>query len=384
MKTQTPPLWLLGALLMFPQIAETIYSPALPDLAEAFGVSFDTASLTLSVYFSAFAIGVVVWGRLADTLGRRAAMLLGLATYALGSLLAMAANDFNVVLIARMISAFGAATGSVVGQTMLRDSYEGTELGRIFSIMGMATAISPVVGLLLGSMVTTYSGYFGVFTTLMILAVALLVSSTFTLRETKPVHTQRVLLATVCREMLRNGSVWKNAILVAAFNLMLFGYYSIAPFTFKQLGFSSIEFGYTGVALALGSFVGSMVNKFLLKRGFEADALVSGSSVLAVLCSAGVGALQGNCLLVLPMVGIVVAYGIAIPNILGQALVKFRHYAGSAGALFGLMYYLMLGISLGIAGVFQNLGGTLFTASLITLVFVLPTTKKRLASATNS
>ncbi|CZF86722.1 multidrug effflux MFS transporter [Grimontia marina] len=384
MKTQTPPLWLLGALLMFPQIAETIYSPALPDLAEAFGVSFDTASLTLSVYFSAFAIGVVVWGRLADTLGRRAAMLIGLATYALGSLLAMAANDFNVVLIARMISAFGAATGSVVGQTMLRDSYEGTELGRIFSIMGMATAISPVVGLLLGSMVTTYSGYFGVFTTLLGLAVVLLVGSTFALTETKPTQTQSIPLASVCRVMLRDGSIWKNAILVAAFNLMLFGYYAIAPFTFKQLGFSSIEFGYTGVALALGSFAGSMINKSLLKRGFEANTLVSGSSALAVLCSAGVGALQGSYLLVLPMMGVVVAYGIAIPNILGQALVNYRQYAGSAGALFGLMYYLMLGISLGIAGIFQNLGGTLFTASLITLVFVLLTTKKRLASATNS
>ncbi|EOD78889.1 Multidrug resistance protein D [Grimontia indica] len=384
MKTQTPSLWLLGALLMFPQIAETIYSPALPNLAEAFGVSFDTASLTLSVYFSAFAVGVVVWGRLADTLGRRTAMLIGLTTYALGSVLAMLAADFHVVLLARVISAFGAATGSVVGQTMLRDSYEGAELGRVFSIMGMATAVSPVIGLILGSVVTTYSGYLGVFTTLLGLAVVLLVGSTFSLTETKPVHTRRVSLASVCRAMLRDGSIWKNAVLVAAFNLMLFGYYAIAPFTFKQLGLSSIEFGYTGIVLALGSFAGSMINKSLLKRGFETNTLVSGSSALAVLCSAGVGALQESYLLVLPMMGIVVAYGIAIPNILGQALVNYRQYAGSAGALFGLMYYLMLGISLGIAGIFQSLGGTLFTASLITLLFVVPTTKKRLASETNS
>ncbi|WP_281545830.1 multidrug effflux MFS transporter [Grimontia sp. SpTr1] len=384
MKTQTPSLWLLGALLMFPQIAETIYSPALPNLAEDFGVSFDTASLTLSVYFSAFAVGVVVWGRLADTLGRRTAMLIGLATYAMGSVLAMLAADFHVVLLARVISAFGAATGSVVGQTMLRDSYEGAELGRVFSIMGMATAVSPVIGLILGSVVTTYSGYLGVFTTLLGLAVVLLVGSTFSLTETKPVHTRRVSLASVCRAMLRDGSIWKNAVLVAAFNLMLFGYYAIAPFTFKQLGLSSIEFGYTGIVLALGSFAGSMINKSLLKRGFETNTLVSGSSALAVLCSAGVGSLQGSYLLVLPMMGIVVAYGIAIPNILGQALVNYRQYAGSAGALFGLMYYLMLGVSLGIAGIFQSLGGTLFTASLVTLLFVLPTTKKHQTSATNT
>lgn len=39
------------ALLMFPQIAETIYSPALVDIGEAFGVGPAAAASTLSVYF---------------------------------------------------------------------------------------------------------------------------------------------------------------------------------------------------------------------------------------------------------------------------------------------------------------------------------------------
>jgi MFS family permease len=70
------------ALLMFPQIAQTLYSPALADIGQAFAVRPQEAAQTLSVFFLAFAFGVVVWGRLCDRIGRRPSMLAGLALYA--------------------------------------------------------------------------------------------------------------------------------------------------------------------------------------------------------------------------------------------------------------------------------------------------------------
>lgn len=53
---------LVTALLMFPQIAETIYSPALTDISARFSVSAPQAAQTLSVYFIGFAVGVLLWG----------------------------------------------------------------------------------------------------------------------------------------------------------------------------------------------------------------------------------------------------------------------------------------------------------------------------------
>nr|WP_217450977.1 MFS transporter [Candidatus Hamiltonella defensa] len=64
-----PPLWLLILLIMFPQLVQTIYSPALPDIASSFRVSSEQAAQTLSVYFVSFAIGVVLWGWLSDRIG---------------------------------------------------------------------------------------------------------------------------------------------------------------------------------------------------------------------------------------------------------------------------------------------------------------------------
>ncbi|MDD1780171.1 Bcr/CflA family efflux MFS transporter [Enterovibrio sp. ZSDZ35] len=375
MKKQTPSLWLLSALMMFPQVAETIYIPALPNLANAFGVSSDTASLTLSVYFSSFAIGVFIWGRLCDVIGRRKAMLVGLLTYSVGCALAIVAKDFSIILLARVIAAIGAAVGSVIGQTILRDAFEGHALAKVFSIMGMAVAISPVVGLLVGGVLTTHWGYLGVFLALMISAGILLGSTFMRLPETKPASTQHVPLFQLAIRMTKDIGVWRNAILIAMFNLLLFGFYAIAPFSFERMGYSSIEFSYSGFALAAGSFAGGLLNKLLLQRHQNLNRLVTVACAVMLIGSIGVWILSDSIWLLAPMMLVVMANGIAIPNVLGRALANYRDVAGSAGALLGLMYYLMLGAALGIAGEFQHLGGTLIGASLVAMVCSLHTTK---------
>ena len=93
-----PPLPLVILLLSFPQIVETIYSPALPLIAAAYQAAPEDAAQTLSLWFVAFAFGVVAWGRLCDLWGRRPALLAGLALYALGAGWAMAAGDFTQLL----------------------------------------------------------------------------------------------------------------------------------------------------------------------------------------------------------------------------------------------------------------------------------------------
>ncbi|MCE9853625.1 MFS transporter, partial [Shewanella chilikensis] len=100
MKTK-PSLCLMLALLMFPQIVETIYSPALGAISQTFAVSYPQAAQTLSVYFLAFALGVAVWGIMADTCGRRPAMLLGLFIYGVAAWVAMSTTSFAVLMAAR-------------------------------------------------------------------------------------------------------------------------------------------------------------------------------------------------------------------------------------------------------------------------------------------
>ncbi|ATY79407.1 MFS transporter [Aeromonas veronii] len=368
MNNKLPPLWLVVGLMMLPQIVETIYSPVLTHIASQFRVSEGQASQTLSVYFLAFAVGVVCWGRLCDLIGRRPAMLAGLLTYGVGTLLALLANQFETLLLARVISAFGAAVGSVVTQTMLRDSYQGSDLAQVFSVMGIALSLSPVLGLLSGGQLASRFGYLGVFSGLLVLAVGLLLVTCWQLPETRPATSQRVALWPLACRMMKDGGLWRSAMLVALFNTMLFGYYSLAPFLFAGLGLSTGEFGYSGILLALATLLGSLLNKHLLGRGWLSSSLVRLACALALVAGLLVWATQASLWFLLPMMGVVIAFGLAIPNVLSQVLLAYREVAGSAGALFGLGYYLLLSLGLAVAAGLQDLGLLLSGCGLLALI----------------
>lgn len=355
------------ALLMFPQLAPTLYSPALGDISRAFDVAPERAGQTLSVYFLAFALGVVVWGRLSDRLGRRPVMLMGLAIYVGASALALTVTTFDALLLAQACAAFGAAVGSVVTQTVLRDRFHGADLAQVFSVMGIALAASPAIGLFSGASLVEFFGYRGVLCTLLLLAAVLWGWCWWALPETRPASLPTAALGQTLGLMLKDAGVWRSVGLVAAFNIALFSYYSVGPFVFAQQGRSTAEFGYSGVLLALGSGLGAWLNKALLKRGLSGERLVVVAAAVAVVGSLLVLALQHSWLLVWPMLLVVLAFGMAIPNVLGAALVDYRDRLGTAAALFGLLYYLVIGGGLALVTWSQDLGWSLLVCGLAAL-----------------
>lgn len=356
MEKPTPPLGLLISLLMFPQIVETIYSPTLPEISRVFAVSAASSGLTLSVYFIAFAVGVVIWGRLCDVIGRRYAMLAGLLCYAIGAGIAVAAVDFTQFMVARALAAFGAAVGSIVTQTILRDCYSKERLGKVFAIMGMAISISPVVGFLAGGWLTSWHGYQGVLWLLCILALLLLGWSALVLPETRPEQTTTHLFSNKTVQLVTDGRLWCHAFLVAAFNVMLFSYYSLAPFIFETLGYNSQAFGYSGLLLGLASFLGAMINKKLLASEMPVERVIWGGIVSAGVGAVGLLVSQHNIVFLIPVICVVIGFGLVIPNVLSIALKDYRTIAGTAGAWFGLVYYFLIGLGLWLASQWQNFG----------------------------
>ncbi|WP_426504795.1 MFS transporter [Serratia proteamaculans] len=362
------PLPLMVATIMAPQVLETLYSPALTAIRSDFNVSAAQASQTLSVYFFAFALGVAFWGVMCDRLGRRIAMLAGLAVYLIGAVMALLSQHFTLLLIARATIAFGAAVGSIVTQTMLRDVYQGHALGKVFSTLGIALSLSPVLGMLTGGVLVAWGGSMAIFAAQWLLALVLLIWCWRVLPETQPVTLALAATATGSGwDILRDRQIWYSALLVAGFNTMVFSYFSLAPFIFEQLGLSSRQFGYSGIVLALGSLLGALLNRYLLTRGVSAKTQILLGSLLALGAALALSYWQHSLMMLLPCMLITLAFGLAIPNVLSQALNRYRQRLGTAGAVFGLLYYLLIGTGLSLAAIGQSLTATLLLCSLLCL-----------------
>uniref|UniRef100_UPI0039F05EB2 MFS transporter n=1 Tax=Bordetella sputigena TaxID=1416810 RepID=UPI0039F05EB2 len=358
-------------LLMFPQFAQTLYSPAIADFTRAFSVAPEIASQALTVFFLFFALGVAGWGWACDRMGRRPAMLCGLALYAAACVMATLVASFSGLLVAQALAASGAAVGSVVTQTLLRDRYSGAELARIFSTVGMALAVSPAIGLYVGTWIVRQFGYKGTTLSLLALSMALLAWTAVSLPETRsrsafPARSRPARTSTqasgsrgpLCLAMALDAAIWRSATLVAAFNVALYSYYALGPFIFERQHMSTSLYGYSGIALAMGSCMGAWLNKRLLTIGVPGASLTARAALLTL--GAGLSLLftQDTPWFLASMLVVVMAFGMAIPNVLGQALDAYRGRLGAAGAWFGLAYYLMIGAGMLLVGWTQTLAGT--------------------------
>ncbi|MBB6155220.1 hypothetical protein HDC30_002443 [Pseudomonas sp. JAI115] len=171
--------------------------------------------------------------------------------------------------------------------------------------------------------------------------------------------------------MLQDPRIWRSALWIALFNIALFSYYSLAPFMFKRIGLSQASFGYSGVLLALGSALGTWLNQRLLRLGLSTLQLIRLASVTGLLGGIGVWMSATTAMFVLPMLLVVLAFGMAIPNVLGSALSDYTDRLGTAGALLGLLYYLLIGSGLLLAGWMQALGQTLMLCFTLALLLTL-------------
>lgn len=375
-ETRVPSLLLLIVLVGFPQISETIFTPSLPDIAHDFQASMATVQLTLSIYFLAFALGVFFWGWLSDFIGRRKAMLYGLVFYGVGSFLCFRSGSVEVLLFARFIQAFGASTGSVVTQTILRESYSGNQRHALFAQISAALAFTPAIGPLIGGLVDQYLGFRAVFFVLVLMSVLVFCYAFLRLPETFEVSKQvPVKLVPIIRRLLRSPKVLTYGFLIGAINGVLFSYYAEAPFIFiEQFHLSTARYGFLGIGVAGASILGSLLSKRLLSVYQPEKIILLGIKTMIfgtffLLITSMANNLPESVQFWLMLIGIFILLtgtGMALPNCLSLALVDFQDVIGSAGAIFSLGYYLL--VSLFTFGMSKLHNGTLLAMPLYFLI----------------
>ncbi|MGG2039938.1 MFS transporter [Pseudomonas paraeruginosa] len=343
-----PPLPLVIVLLALPQAAETILSPALPALARHWQLDGATSQWTMALFFVGFAPGIWLWGWLADHLGRRPALLGGLGLATLATLGAWASADYASLLACRALQGLGLATCSVTVQTSLRDVLHGPALMSYFVTLGAVLAWSPAVGPVSGQWLADLGGHPAVFAALAALLATLLALVALRWPETHAPAAAGPGTLAVCRQALADRLLQKRALLVAVLNVLVFSFYAAGPFMVGNLPW--LGFGWVGLAIALAGSLGALLNR-RLPPGWP-----SGRRVRLGLALAAGGAAAQTLLALAryahglawaaPALPIFIGFGLAIPNLLGPALHAYADCRGRAGALFGLAYYLLIGLGL--------------------------------------
>jgi EmrB/QacA subfamily drug resistance transporter len=135
----------------------TIVSIALPSAQAALGASDADRQWVVTAYTLAFGGLLLLGGRVADTLGRKRAFVIGLAGFALASVIGGAAPNFGVLVAARAMQGAFAALLAPTALSLLAISFtQPRERATAFAVYGSIAGSGAAIGMLLGGALTQY------------------------------------------------------------------------------------------------------------------------------------------------------------------------------------------------------------------------------------
>jgi len=150
--------------------------PAFGHIQHDFGLATaNEVQLILSVYMAGFAVMQLFYGPASDVIGRRPTLMIGLVIFSIGSVIALFAPTFEVMLLGRLVQGMGAAATRILSVAIVRDRYEGREMARVMSFTMMIFIIVPVFAPAIGSLFLLFGSWHAIFVSMLVMAIGVAV-----------------------------------------------------------------------------------------------------------------------------------------------------------------------------------------------------------------
>lgn len=337
---------LIGAMLVaIGPFSMSLYTPAMPEIVNAFGTTEAAVKMSLSLYFAGFAIAQLFCGPISDGVGRRPVTVAFMAIYTAASVLAVFANDIDTLIAARFLQGIGAAVGVAMSRAIVRDLFTHEQSARIMNLIGIILAIGPAAAPTIGGLTMELFGWHAIFLVMAGTGIAIALTAIFAMRETVVRDLSRIRPLALVRSYghLFSTPRFVTASLVnAGATGALYAQATVLPFILmERVGLTPSQFGFGMLMQSLSYLLGSLILRFLLPR-FGAFRMVPVGLVLMGCAATATAVLlrlhEATFLLVmLPVAFYAVGIAFVTPAMTTAAMAPFPTNAGAAAALLGFM-----------------------------------------------
>ncbi|MGD8108549.1 multidrug efflux MFS transporter EmrD [Pantoea sp. FN0302] len=183
-------LLMLIVLVAVGQMAQTIYVPAMADIAASFNIRDGVMQRVMAAYLMTYGSSQLIYGPLSDSVGRKPVILAGMAIFMLGALGALLAPSIDWLIAASALQGLGTGVAGVMARTMPRDLYAGSALRQANSLLNMGILVSPLAAPMIGAMLTHLFGWHACFAFLLLLCLLVTGAMARWLPETRPLASE--------------------------------------------------------------------------------------------------------------------------------------------------------------------------------------------------
>ncbi|WP_228611690.1 MFS transporter [Alkalimonas sp.] len=237
---------MLGLFMLLPVFA--IYG------TELAGFSPLWIGLAIGAYGFTQALLQIPMGWLSDKIGRHQVMLLGLALFALGSVVAALAESVYMVTFGRVLQGAGAIAGAVLA--LAADLTREEQRPKVMAIIGMSIGLSFAAAMVLGPMIAARAGLSGVF---WFTAAMALLAMGLVLRTPKAINQapQRETLAVpaLLGKLVRSPQLLRLNLGIMLLHFLLTALFIALPQQLLALDFASEAHWQLYLPVLFGSFV---------------------------------------------------------------------------------------------------------------------------------
>lgn len=354
---------ILGLLAAVGPFAVDMYLPALPQVARELNTTETGAALTLTAYFVTFGIAQMIYGPMADAVGRKRPLVIGVVIFLVATVAAALAPSIGWLIAARAVQGLGSATLMVVPRAVIRDLATGPAAAKMMAAIMIVISISPMLAPLTGSLVMAWGGWREIFGVLAAAALLSLCLILFVLPETLPAENRRpVRLAPMLSgaKRLLGDRRFMGLTMIGGFGMAsFFVFLSTASFVYtRQYGLSPTGFSIAFAINAIGfftasQFAGPMAARFGMERVIALA--ITGFAALTLLLTGVVW--SGADALPVVVAGLFVAnacLGLVIPTAMVMSLDPHPDIAGMASSLGGTIQMLTGGAMIVVTGPFMD------------------------------
>ncbi|MEC4724080.1 multidrug efflux MFS transporter EmrD [Shewanella sp. D64] len=320
------------------QMAQTIFVPALPDIAKSFSVNTGQLQAIMACYLLSYGLLQFVYGPASDRLGRKPVLIFGLSLFVVGAIVASVATSYNALIAATLLQGAGTASAGALCRSIPRDHYSAEPLVRFNSVVSMAVVFSPLVAPFVGSLMTHYFGWQSVYELLAVFGLLVVLLIIVKFNESLPATKRKPEPVAQSYRFVLSNKKFKSYLIclvatfagIAAFEAAAGVFYGqvlkLSPFWVSCYFVAPIP-GY----LAGAYYAGRLKDN---TKGMYHSVALLGAGALFILIPGFSNLVIGWSLLV----GSVLFFsgaGILFPVLTSAALEPFPSHAGVAGALLG-------------------------------------------------